>query len=298
VSVLEARLSLVGASRANAVPYHINGSRRVTVRSAEEAAVPPELIDTHAHLDDPQFAADLPAVIERAAAAGVRGVVCVATGAASSAASAALAARFDLACTVGIHPNHAAQESADAWDHVLQLIDAPRVVGVGETGLDRHWDFTPFAVQQDFFARHLELGKRRDLAVVIHCREADADMLPMLREHFDRHGPIRGVMHSFCGDADMAAACLAMGLHLSFAGMLTYKNAQALRAVAAGLPLDRLLVETDSPYLAPVPVRGKRNEPANVVHTAAVLAQALGVGPGTLAEQTTRNARALFGLSA
>jgi TatD DNase family protein len=256
------------------------------------------LIDTHAHLDDEQLAADLPAVVTRAAAAGVRTVVSVATGAASSAATVALAARFGLAATVGVHPNHAAQEPPDAWDQVLKLVAASRVVAVGETGLDRHWDLTPFPLQQDYFARHLELGRERNLAVVIHCREADADMLPMLRAHFDRHGPIRGVMHSFCGDAAMAAACLDMGLHLSFAGMLTYKNAQALRAVAAALPLDRLLVETDSPYLAPVPVRGQRNEPANVVHTAATLAQVLGVAPEVVAAETTRNARALFGLPA
>lgn len=258
--------------------------------------MPPALIDTHAHLDDPQFAADLPAVIERAAAAGIRSIVTVATGAPSSAASVALAARFDLAASVGIHPNHVAEAAPDAWDQVLQLVAAPRVVAVGETGLDRHWDYTPFAQQQEFFARHLELGHQHQLAVVIHCREADADLLPMLRDHFDRHGPLRGVLHSFCGDAAMATACLAMGLHLSFAGMLTYKNAQQLRTVAAGLPLDRLLVETDSPYLAPVPLRGKRNEPANVTHTAACLAQVLGVELGVLAEQTTRSARALFAL--
>src|SRR6202035_349632 len=112
----------------------------------------------------------------------------VATGAASSAASVALAAQYHLAATVGIHPNHVAEAAPDAWDQVLQLVAAPRVVGIGETGLDRHWNYTPFAHQQDFFARHLELGQQRHLAVVIHCREADADMLPMLRDHFDRHG--------------------------------------------------------------------------------------------------------------
>jgi len=258
----------------------------------------PELMDTHAHLDDPKFAADLPAVVARAAAVGVRTIVSVATGAASSAASIALAGQYRLAATVGIHPNQVAESAPDAWDQVLQMVEAPRVVGIGETGLDRHWDNTPFPQQQDFFARHLELGWKHNLAVVIHCREADADMLPMLCDHFNRHGPIRGVMHSFCGDASMAEACLALGLHISFAGMLTYKNAQDLRMVAGRLPLDRLLVETDSPYLAPVPLRGKRNEPANVVHTAATLAQVLGVSVDLLAEQTTRNARALFGLPA
>src|SRR5262249_20905530 len=144
----------------------------------------------------------------------------------------------------------------------------------------------------------LELGRQCNLAVVIHCREAEADVVRMLREQYDRHGPVRAVMHSFTGDAATAAACLAMGLYISFAGMVTYKNAQALRDVAAKVPLDRLLVETDSPYLAPVPVRGRRNEPGYVVHTAACLAKVLGVEESVVAECTTRNARALFGLTA
>src|SRR5262249_21124164 len=135
------------------------------------------------------------------------------------------------------------------------------------------------------------------LAAVIHCRLAEADVVRMLRADFDRHGPVRGVMHSFTGDAATAQACLAMGLYLSFAGMLTYKNAQALRDVAAAVPPERLLVETDSPYLAPVPVRGRRNEPAYVAHTAACLAGLKGLTPEALAEQTTRNARALFKLA-
>ena len=144
-----------------------------------------------------------------------------------------------------------------AWDEVVALADETRVVGVGETGLDRHWDDTPFAVQEEYFVRHLELGRRLNKPVVIHCREAEADVLRMLRAEFDRHGPIRGVMHSFVGDWATAEACLAMGLYLSFAGMLTYKNAEALREVAAKQPLDRLLVETDCPYLSPVPLRGQ-----------------------------------------
>jgi TatD DNase family protein len=132
---------------------------------------------------------------------------------------------------------------------------------------------------------------------VIHCREAEADTLRMLRADFDRHGPIRAVMHSFTGDLATAEACLAMGLFISFAGMVTYKNAQPLRAVTARVPLDRLLVETDSPYLAPVPVRGQRNEPAHIVHTAACLAGVLGVSAEVIADHTTHNARALFGLA-
>src|SRR5262249_33823701 len=134
------------------------------------------------------------------------------------------------------------------------------------------------------------------LPVVIHCREAEADVVRMLRQDFDRHGPVRGVMHSFSGEAATATACLAMGLYISFAGMVTYKNAQSLRAVAKEIPLDRLLVETDSPYLAPVPVRGQRNEPAYVTHTAACLADGKGVEPVVVAEHTTHNARSLFRL--
>ncbi|HEV3257951.1 MAG TPA: TatD family hydrolase, partial [Gemmataceae bacterium] len=223
-----------------------------------------ELIDTHAHLDDEQFRDDLPAVLERAAAAGVVRIVTIATTAASSAACVALAARHPtLAATVGIQPNNIAGEPPTAWDDVLRLVTQPKVVAVGETGLDRHWDTTPLAQQEDHFARHLALGRRHNLPVVIHCREAEADVVRMLRADYDRHGPVRGVMHSFTGDRATAEACLAMGLHISFAGMVTYKNAQALRDVAGRVPLDRLLVETDSPYLSPVPLRGKRNEPAN-----------------------------------
>ena len=256
------------------------------------------LIDTHAHLDAEQFAADLPAVLERARIAGVVQIVTVATTAASSAACIALAANHpNLFATVGIHPNHAAEAAPSAWDEVVALAFQDKVVGIGETGLDRHWNDTPFPQQEDYFARHLELSRRVDRPVVIHCREAEADVLRMLRADFDRNGPIHGVMHSFVGDAAMGEACLAMGMMLSFAGMLTYKNAAALRETAAKLPLDKLFVETDSPYLSPVPLRGKRNEPAHVIHTAACLAQLHGVTPEALAEQTTLNARGLFGLA-
>jgi TatD DNase family protein len=255
------------------------------------------LIDTHAHLDAEQFAADLPAVLDRARAAGVETMIAIATSAPSSAVCVSLAASHSqLFATVGIHPNNIMQASPTAWDEVLALIEKERVVGIGETGLDRHWDDTPFPVQEEYFVRHLELARRHNRPVVIHCREAETDMLRVLRAEFDRHGPIRGVMHSFVGDTAMAEACRAMGLHLSFAGMLTYKNATDLRETAAKQPLDRVLVETDSPYLSPVPLRGKRNEPAHVVHTAACLAGLLGMDVERLAEQTTANARQLFGL--
>ena len=258
-----------------------------------------ELVDTHAHLDDEQFINDLASVVDRAVAAGVTRVVTIATTAASSAANIALATRHSpLFASVGIQPNNVAQAREGDWDAVVALVPNERVVAVGETGLDRHWDYTPFPQQEEYFARHLELARRHKLPIVIHCREAEADVVSMLRSDHDRYGDVRGVMHSFTGDLATAEACLAMGLYISFAGMVTYKSAQALRDIAARIPLERLLVETDSPYLAPVPVRGRRNEPANVVHTAACLASLRSIAPEALAERTTRNALSLFRLEA
>jgi TatD DNase family protein len=255
-----------------------------------------DYFDTHAHLDDERFAGDLAQVLERATAAGVRSVIAVATTAASSNSCIALAAAHPmLRASVGIQPNHVAEAAALDWDEVVRLVDHPLAVALGETGLDRYWDRTPFAQQEDYFARHLELARHKDKAVIIHCRDAEADTVRMLGGAFDRQGPLRAVMHSFTGDLATARACLEMGLFISFAGMVTYKNAQDLRDVAAQIPLDRLLIETDCPYLAPVPVRGKRNEPAFAVHTAACLAAVHSVPVETIAQHTTANARRLFG---
>ena len=205
-------------------------------------------IDTHAHLDDERFHGDLPAVLQRAAEAGLERIVVVATTAPDSRRCVELAQRHALLrATIGIQPNHVAEEAPTAWDEVLALAQRPEVVALGETGLDRYWDRTPFAQQEDYFARHLELARKIDRAVVIHCREAEADVVRMLRQDYDKHGPVRAVMHSFTGDLGTAEACLQMGLHISFAGMLTYKNAQALRDVAAKMPIERVLVETDCP---------------------------------------------------
>ena len=247
--------------------------------------------DTHAHLDDDQLASHLSEVVDRARGEGVTRIVTVATSASSTKATMALASgQPGLFPTAGIHPNHAAGAAPTDWDTIVHCAEQPEVVGIGETGLDRHWHDTPFEMQEDYFIRHLQLSRRLQKPIIIHCREADADMLRVLRDDFDHHGPILGVMHSFVGDTAMAEACRAMGLFLSFAGMLTYKNAAALRETAAKQPLDHLLVETDSPYLTPVPMRGKRNEPAFVRHTAACLAGLLGVSVEVLAEQSTRNA--------
>jgi len=260
--------------------------------------MPSSLIDTHAHLDDERFAADMPDVIRRAKDAGLARIVVVATTLASSRACIELAARFPmLAPSAGIHPNHFAEASPGDWDEIARMVRERRVVAIGETGLDRHWDYTPFERQEENFARHLELSRETRLPLIIHSRDCDDNMLRMLRDEFEQHGPLRGVMHSFASRAPMAEACRAMGLDISFAGMLTYKNAADLRAVAATIPADRVMVETDSPYLSPVPLRGKRNEPAHVVHTAQCLADVRGVPLQTLADQTTANARRLFGLT-
>jgi TatD DNase family protein len=258
--------------------------------------MPGPLIDTHAHLTDERFSADFAELLARSTAAGVVHTLTVATTAADSAACISLATQFpnQLSAAVGIHPNEAAEAVAGDWDTVVALADRPHVHAIGETGLDRYWDRTPFPLQEEYFARHLELSRRTGKPIVIHDREADADIIRMLRQDFEHHGPVRGVLHSFCGDWATAEAGLAMGLHVSFAGMLTYKNADNVRSAAVRVPLDRLLVETDCPYLAPVPVRGKRNEPAFVAHTAARLAELHGLTPERLAELTARNARFLF----
>jgi TatD DNase family protein len=257
----------------------------------------PMLIDTHAHLFDERFHKDLPAVLDRAAAAGVERVVCLGIDLESSRVSVEIANQYPLVvAAVGIQPNHAAEAEFGDWDAIVKLAEAePRVVAIGETGLDRYWDRAPFALQEDHFARHIELARRLNKPFVIHCREAEADVVKALREQ-EMGGPLRAVMHSFSGDLATARECLQMGLYVSFAGMVTYPTAQNLRAVANEVPLDRLLVETDCPYLAPQPVRGKRNEPAFVAHTAALLAQVKGVSVAEIETHTTRNAKALFGL--
>ncbi|MCI0701392.1 MAG: TatD family hydrolase [Planctomycetia bacterium] len=255
------------------------------------------LIDTHAHLFDERFGNELPTVLERASAAGVERVICIGIDRESSLQTVEIAKKYPLVvAAVGIQPNHAAEAKPGDWDEIVRLAESePRVVAIGETGLDRYWDRSPFDLQEDYFARHMELSRRLNKPFVIHCREAEADVVKALRMQ-QKQGQLRAVMHSFTGDIATAQECLEMGLYISFAGMVTYPKAQDLREVAKIVPLDRLLVETDCPYLAPQPVRGKRNEPASVVHTAAQLAEVKGVSIAELEEHTTRNAKALFGV--
>jgi len=258
------------------------------------------LIDTHAHLDDEQFEADLDEVLARAAEAGVGAIVCPGVSLASSRRAVALAERWPAVwAAVGIQPNSCAEAQPGDWDAIVALAEHPRVVALGETGLDRYWDYAPFDLQRDYFDRHLRLAQAQDLPVVVHSRDCDADTLAMLREATGR-GPLRGLIHSFSGTADMARECLAMGLHLSFSGSASYTNRKfgPLREVCASVPADRLLVETDSPYLVPHPLRGrvKRNEPAHLTVLLGSMAALRGCLVEDLARQTTQNAQRLFGL--
>jgi TatD DNase family protein len=254
-----------------------------------------ELFDTHAHLDDEHFAADVVGVIERARAAGVNQVLAVATTAASSRAILEIAHQHEgILASAGIHPNHAVEAQPGDWDAVVALAKVPEVVALGETGLDLYWKDTPLALQQDYFDRHIRLSQQTGLPLVIHLRETADEILAMLREA-RKHGELRGVMHSFTGTAEQAAEFLDLGLFIGFAGMVTFKKSVDLRAVAAQVPADRILVETDSPYLSPEPFRGKRpNEPARVLHTARCLAEVRGQSLADFARQTTANAESLF----
>ena len=253
------------------------------------------LFDTHAHLADEQLLPDAAAVIHRAGQAGVTRILSVGTEVASTRACIDLASKHEgVFASAGIHPNHVAQAQAGDWDEIVRLATSPQVVALGETGLDLHWKDTPLPDQQDYFDRHIRLSQESGLPLVIHLRESAAEILAMLREARQR-GELTGVMHSFTGTADEAAEFLALGMHISFAGMLTFKKSDDLRAVARTIPAERLLVETDSPYLSPEPFRGKRpNEPARVVHTAECLARERGVTMSELESQTTANALALF----
>jgi TatD DNase family protein len=256
------------------------------------------LFDTHAHLDDPQLAEEVAGVIERANAGGVSQILAVGTTLISSRRCVAIAQQYtEVYAAVGIHPNHSHEAAALDWDEIVSLAREPKVVGLGETGLDKYWDFAPLALQEEYFDRHLRLSQATALPVVIHVRESMPEVLAMLREARAR-GPIAGVMHSFTGNQAEAAECVALGLYISFAGMVTFKKSEELRAVAATIPADRILVETDSPYLSPEPFRGRRpNEPARVRHTAQCVAKVREISLNDFARQTTENARRLFRIS-
>tara|TARA_R110002111_G_scaffold191869_2_gene258195 strand:+ start:6547 stop:7320 length:774 start_codon:yes stop_codon:yes gene_type:complete len=252
------------------------------------------LFDTHAHLDEESFHPDRAETVQRAIDSGVETILTIGITAESSQRAVDLAATFpNVYAVVGIQPNYVAQMKPGDWELINTLSTAPKVVGIGETGLDRYWDHAPIELQREYFSKHIQLSQKRDLPFVIHCREAEADVVQLLQQEA-QGGTLKGIMHSFCGSPETAAACLALGLHISFAGMLTFKKNDELRETARQIPLDRLLVETDAPYLAPVPMRGKRNEPAFVKHTCACLAELHQKTPEEMADITTANAKALF----
>ncbi len=256
------------------------------------------IIDTHAHLSDDKLLPGIADFLEAAHAVRVEKILSIGTTLKSSLQCVALAEQFPnvIRASVGLHPNNCCTADASDWGAIESLSGHPSVVALGETGLDRHWDDCPWEVQLDYFRRHMRLSRQTDLPLVIHTRDCAEETLDVLREDFLQSGPLRGVMHSFTGPQAVADGCLGLGLHISFAGMVTYKNAEDIRDIARSIPAERILVETDSPYLAPHPHRGQRpNHPAMVVHTLQLLAQIRGVEAKQLAAQTTSNARELFG---
>lgn len=253
-----------------------------------------EFFDSHCHLDPMRYGGDLPDVLGRARAAGVTGLTVIGTRAADSEAAAELAAREPgIACAAGIHPNDVHEAEPDEWDRITRLVASGRVHAVGETGLDWYRAVAPRDLQRDSFDRHIRLAQKLGLPLVVHTRESIRDTLDTLREALAR-GPLAAVLHAFSGTAAEAAEAVDLGCHLGFAGMVTFRSATDLRGVATTVPLDRLLIETDSPFLSPEPFRGRRNEPGHVVHTARCLAIARGEPLEKFAAATTANARRIF----
>jgi TatD DNase family protein len=256
------------------------------------------LFDTHAHLSYDDLAAQIDAVIARASAAGVQNVLAVGTSIEASKACINLAEKYPaIYASVGIHPNDCAESTIADFEVIAKLAEHPRVRAIGETGLDCYWKDAPLDKQRAFFRLHIALSRQLQKPFIVHLRDSEQPIREELRTAL-ADGPLHGVMHSFTGDLALARFCLDAGLYISFAGMATFKNATNIRHVAVQIPADRILVETDSPFLTPHPHRGvKPNEPAMVVHTGTCLAAARGVSLADFAEQTTQNAFRLFGIS-
>ena len=261
------------------------------------SASSPGFIDSHAHIQGAEFASDLHEVIDRAQTAGVEKIVVVggAGELSSNEAAVAVAHSFPgLFATVGMHPHDAKEVSEEDLKRLKELTADPKVVAVGETGLDFYYNHSPRDLQMKIFARFIHMAHETHLPIIVHDRDAHREIAELLRSEGGTN--LRGVIHCFTGDYEAAKIFLDLGFYLSFSGILTFKNAGPLREVARKLPLDRILVETDSPYLAPVPHRGKRNEPAFVRLVAEAIAQVKGVGVDEVAEVTSLNARLLFGI--
>jgi TatD DNase family protein len=255
----------------------------------------PILVDSHCHLDFPDFANELDAVVARAGAAGVARMVTISTRVRRFAGVLSIAERFsEVYCSVGTHPHYAHEELDVTVDDLVAETRHPKVVAIGEAGLDYHYDNSPREAQERGFRTHIAAARATGLPLVIHSREADADTARILEEETGQ-GAFPAVLHCFTGGPDLARRAVALGHYVSFTGILTFKNSIALREIAAELPADRILVETDAPYLAPNPFRGKRNEPAFVVETAKVLADTRGVSLEEIARRTSDNFFRLFG---
>lgn len=252
------------------------------------------LVDSHCHLDFEDFGDEVADVVARARDAGVTTMVSISTHLTRFDGVRAVAERFeDVWCTVGVHPHNAGEEGQDAPDRLIEMAAHPRVVGIGESGLDYFYDRSPRDRQQVSFRAHIAAARETGLPLVVHARDADDDTAEILRDEMEK-GAFTGVMHCFSSGRGLAEAALDLGMYISFSGILTFKNAQELRDIARDVPEDRLLVETDAPFLAPVPNRGKRNEPAFVVHTAESLAEVKGLGVEDLQATTSENFFRLF----
>jgi TatD DNase family protein len=258
-----------------------------------------QFLDSHAHLDDPDFNLDREAVMARARAAGLRYLLAVGggTGPDNLEAPLALAESHDwIYATAGVHPHDAKHFTDDHAEQICRLAQQPRVVGIGEIGLDYHYDNSPRDIQKLVLIRQMELARGARLPIIIHCREAWPDLTEITQAHWNSSG-LGGILHCFSGSRQDAMKFLGWGFQVSFAGNVTYKKAEDLREVAREIPLDRLLIETDCPYLAPVPYRGKRNEPAFVIEVARTLAALHHLSPEELGEIVVRNFERLFGLN-
>ncbi|MGB0671043.1 MAG: TatD family hydrolase [Rhodospirillales bacterium] len=252
------------------------------------------IVDSHCHLDFPDFSEELDDVVARARMAGVGCMLTICTHVTRFERVLAVAERFDnVWCTVGIHPHEAGSEPETSAEALIDMASHPKVIGFGETGLDYFYEHSPREAQIKSFRAHIEAARRTGLPVIVHTRDADDETSRMLDEEAEQ-GAFPGLIHCFSGGPALAAKAVEKGLYVSISGIVTFKKAEDLRATVAGVPVDRLLVETDAPYLAPVPKRGKRNEPAFTVHTAATVADLKGLDEATFATQTTDNFFRLF----
>ena len=252
------------------------------------------LVDSHCHLDFPDFASELDAVVARARAAGVGLMVTISTRVKKHAQVLGIAERFpDVFCSVGTHPHHAHEELDITAADLVSRSAHPKVVAIGEAGLDYHYDNSPRDAQEQGFRTHIAAARETQLPLVIHTREADEDCARILEDEMGK-GAFPAVLHCYTGGAELARRAVALGCSIGFTGIVTFRNSEALREIAKSLPADRFLVETDSPYLAPLPYRGKRNEPAYVVEVAKVLAAVRGVSYEEICRQTTENFFRLF----